>query len=51
VPAAGQPRELEPGRRGIARIEGPSVVKTEGKPEKKPKGRGKKDDEGIGWIH
>ena len=52
VPAAGQPRELEPGKRGIARIEGPLVGKPdEAKPGKKPRGRGKKDDEEIGWIH
>lgn len=51
VPAAGKARELEPGKRGIARIEPSTPEKQAGKPEKKPKGRGKKDDEEIGWIH
>jgi len=51
VPAAGQPRELDPGRRRIEMIDPSAADKQAGKPEKKPKGHGKKDDEGIGWIH
>jgi len=51
VPAAGQPRELDPGKRRIEMIDPSAADKQEGKPEKKPKGRGRKDDEGIGWIH
>ena len=51
VPAAGQPRELDPGKRRIEMIDPSASGKTAGKPEKKPRGRGRKDDEGIGWIH
>ncbi|MDD1667029.1 MAG: cell division protein, partial [Methanomicrobiales archaeon] len=51
VPAAGKPRELDPGKRRIDVIEPSSGGKEAGKPEKKPRGRGKKDDEEIGWIH
>jgi cell division GTPase FtsZ len=51
VPAAGQPRELDPGKRRIEMIDPSASDKTAGKPEKKPRGRGRKDDEGIGWIH
>jgi cell division GTPase FtsZ len=51
VPAAGQPRELDPGRRRIAGADPSAARKEEGKPEKKARGRGKKDDEEIGWIH
>jgi cell division GTPase FtsZ len=51
VPASAQPRELDPGKRGIARIDPSTTEKQAGKPEKKPRGRGRKDDEGIGWIH
>jgi len=51
VPAAGQPKELDPGRRGLEVIDPSSAEKQAGKPEKRSKPRGKKDDEGIGWIH
>jgi cell division GTPase FtsZ len=51
VPAAGKPKELDPGRRRIEMIDPSATDKQAGKPEKKPKGRGRKDDEGIGWIH
>jgi tubulin-like protein CetZ len=51
VPAAGQPKELDPGRRRIEMIEPSATEKQAGKPEKKTRGRGKKDDEEIGWIH
>jgi hypothetical protein len=51
VPAAGQPRELDPGRRRIAGADPSAAGKEEGKPEKKNRARGKKDDEEIGWIH
>jgi hypothetical protein len=51
VPAAGQPRELDPGKRRIEMIDPSAADKQAGKPEKKPRGRGRKDDEGIGWIH
>jgi cell division GTPase FtsZ len=51
VPSAGQPRELDPGKRRIQMIDPSTGGKETGKPEKKPRGRGKKDDEGIGWIH
>jgi cell division GTPase FtsZ len=50
VPAAGQPKELDPGRRRIGVID-PSAGNEAGKPEKKTRGRGRKDDEEIGWIH
>ena len=51
VPAAGQPKELDPGRRRIEVINPSAAEKEAGKPGKKPRGRGKKDDEEIGWIH
>ncbi len=51
VPAAGQPKELDPGRRRIDVINPSAAEKEAGKPGKKPRGRGKKDDEEIGWIH
>ena len=51
VPAAGQPRELDPGRRRFDGIDTSGAGKETGKPEKKPRTRGKKDDEEIGWIH
>jgi hypothetical protein len=51
VPAAGKPRELDPGKRRIEMIDPSASEKQAGGPEKKPKGRGRKDDEGIGWIH
>jgi cell division GTPase FtsZ len=51
VPAAGQPKELDPGRRRIGVMDPSAGAKEGGKAEKKPRGRGKKDDEEIGWIH
>jgi hypothetical protein len=51
VPAAGQPRELDPGKRRIQLIDPSTAGKETGKPEKKPRSRGRKDDEEIGWIH
>ena len=51
VPAAGQPKELDPGRRRIEMIDSSASDKPAGKPERKQRGRGKKDDEEIGWIH
>jgi cell division GTPase FtsZ len=51
VPAAGQPRELDPGRRGLEVIDPSAAGKQDGKPGKKPREKGKKDDEEIGWIH
>jgi cell division GTPase FtsZ len=51
VPAAGQPKELDPGRRGLEVIDPSAAGKEAEKPGKKPKGKGSKDDEEIGWIH
>ncbi len=51
VAAAGQPKELDPGRRRIEMIDPSASDRQAEKPEKKPRGRGRKDDEGIGWIH
>jgi cell division GTPase FtsZ len=51
VAAAGKPRELDPGKRRIEMIDPSASERQAGNPEKKPKGRGRKDDEGIGWIH
>jgi hypothetical protein len=51
VPAAVQPKELDPGRRGIGVINPSAAEKQTGKPERKPRSRNKKDDEEIGWIH
>jgi cell division GTPase FtsZ len=51
VPAAGKPRELDPGKRRIDVIEPSAGGKEAGKPERKTRGKGKKDDEEIGWIH
>lgn len=51
VPASGQPKELDPGRRRIEMIDPSATDKQAGKPERKQRGRGKKDDEEIGWIH
>jgi cell division GTPase FtsZ len=51
VPAAGQPRELDPGKRRIRMADSAPPGKETVKPEKKPRGRGRKDDEEIGWIH
>jgi cell division GTPase FtsZ len=50
VPAAGQPKELDPGRRRIEMIDPSAADKQAGKPERRPRGREKKDDEEIGWI-
>jgi len=51
VPAAGQPKELDPGRRRIEVLDPSAADKAAGKPGKKPRSRGGKDDEEIGWIH
>ena len=51
VPAAGQPKELDPGRRRIEVLDPSAADKVAGKPGKKPRSRGGKDDEEIGWIH
>ncbi|HMA04652.1 MAG TPA: cell division protein, partial [Methanomicrobiales archaeon] len=51
VPAAGKARELDPGKRRSEILEPPAAGKEAGKPERKPRSRGKKDDEEIGWIH
>ncbi|MDD1662811.1 MAG: tubulin/FtsZ family protein [Methanomicrobiales archaeon] len=51
VPAAGQPKELDPGRRGLEVIDPSAAGKQSGKPGKKAGEKGKKDDEEIGWIH
>ncbi|HVN65303.1 MAG TPA: cell division protein [Methanomicrobiales archaeon] len=51
VPAAGQPRELDPGRRRLEVIDPQATEKQAVKPGRKPGEKGKKDDEEIGWIH
>ncbi|HMK16444.1 MAG TPA: hypothetical protein VK450_05950, partial [Methanomicrobiales archaeon] len=51
VPAAGQPKELDPGRRGPGITDPSKVGKEPEKPGKKARDKGKKDDEEIGWIH
>ncbi|MDD1663859.1 MAG: hypothetical protein LUQ32_00740, partial [Methanomicrobiales archaeon] len=51
VPAAGQPKELDPGRRGLEVIDPSAAGKQAGKPGKKHGEKGRKDDEEIGWIH
>jgi hypothetical protein len=51
VPAAGRPKELDPGRRRIGGIDPSAAEKKEGEPERKPRSRSRKDDEEIGWIH
>jgi tubulin-like protein CetZ len=51
VPAAGQPKELDPGRRGLEVIDPSAAGKQAGKRGKKGGEKGKKDDEEIGWIH
>ena len=51
VPAAGLPKELDPGRRRIEVIDPSAAEKPAEKPERKTRSRGKKDDEEIGWIH
>ncbi|MDD1669904.1 MAG: tubulin/FtsZ family protein [Methanomicrobiales archaeon] len=51
VPAAGKARELDPGKRRSEILEPPATGKEAGAPGRKPRARGKKDDEEIGWIH
>jgi cell division GTPase FtsZ len=51
VPAAGQPKELDPGRRGLEVIDPSAAGKQTEKGRKKPGEKGRKDDEEIGWIH
>ena len=51
VPAAGQPKELDPGRRRLEVIDPSRAGKELGKSKKKSGEKGRKDDEEIGWIH